>query len=1044
MLYKKSREEFDEKLFLSPPKEYRGAPFWAWNGRLNTEQLLKQIPQFHDMGMGGAHIHCRVGLDTPYLSEEFFQNVKECQKEFKKENMLCWLYDEDRWPSGTAGGYVTQEKKYRACFLVVEPYGYSEKEDDKYMAAAQAVRSKDRRSLGVFEVILDQNGYLKKYRQTDPGHSKNDNLWQVWMEISGDTPWFNNQAYVNTMDKDAVNRFIELTHEQYYKHLGNEFGKSIPAIFTDEPQTVHKEFLRTPFEKKPVILPYTADLEETFRVKYGSSLLEHLPELIWESAENRLSRIRYLYHRHICERFSEAYCDNIAAWCGKHGLALTGHMLNEWTLYSQTMAVGEVMRPLKDFTVPGMDMLCDRRELSTAKQVQSISRQMGREGCMSEIYGVTGWDYDFRNHKLAGDWQAALGVTLRVPHLTWFSMSGEAKRDYPASIGYQSPWYKEYHFIEDHFARLNTVLTRGTPEVKIGVIHPIESYWIYWGNQEQTSSVRQMMEENFEHMINWMLYGLLDFDFISESVLDEEEKEQRGKAFIMGEMLYDVVIVPGCITLRNNTYERLRKFRDSGGNIIFAGNIPGYIDAKKDDRVEKLADKCTCIEFNRSSLYDHLEKYRDIDISVRPMDGIDPTRMKQRENGTRSNNMFYQIRKEGKDKWLFVCHVNRPANEHITYTEELKITVKGEYTPVLYDTLSGKITELGAEYDNSGDTLITAYTSSHDSLLFKLLPGRSERGEILKYNRIQNMKELPCPDKFILEEENCCLLDTAEYAFDNEEWQTEEEILRIDNKLRKRLDYPLRMEAWAQPWTDKTVEIPEHRISLRFRVLSDIEENNVLFAGENLETSEVICNGVKTILQDEGFYVDECIRKYSGLSLKKGENIIQISMPFMKKTNLEWYYLLGNFGVKVMGKEKKIQEYPSQIYYGNYVDQGFPFYAGNFIYETAVETEKGDFWLEISHYKGALIQVQIDDGEFRNLIFAPYRINCGAVSKGRHKIRIKVYGNRVNAFGAVHNADASEKWYGPNIWRTEGNKWCYEYQLKEMGILTTPVYSVVQ
>ena len=89
MLYKKSREEFDEKLFLRPPKEYRGAPFWAWNGRLNTEQLLKQIPQFHDMGMGGAHIHCRVGLDTPYLSEEFFQNVKECQKEFKKENMLC-------------------------------------------------------------------------------------------------------------------------------------------------------------------------------------------------------------------------------------------------------------------------------------------------------------------------------------------------------------------------------------------------------------------------------------------------------------------------------------------------------------------------------------------------------------------------------------------------------------------------------------------------------------------------------------------------------------------------------------------------------------------------------------------------------------------------------------------------------------------------------------------------------------------------------------------------------------------------------------------
>lgn len=151
-------------------------------------------------------------------------------------------------------------------------------------------------------------------------------------------------------------------------------------------------------------------------------------------------------------------------------------MMNEWTLYSQTMAVGEVMRPMKYFTLPGMDMLCDRRELSTAKQVQSIARQMGREGVMSEIYGVTGWNFDFRNHKLAGDWQAALGVTVRVPHLSRVSMEGEAKRDYPASIGYQSPWYQEYSYIEDHFARLNTAMTRGKPKVAVGIIHPIESY----------------------------------------------------------------------------------------------------------------------------------------------------------------------------------------------------------------------------------------------------------------------------------------------------------------------------------------------------------------------------------------------------------------------------------------------------------------------------------------------------------------------------------------------------------------------------------------
>lgn len=108
-------------------------------------------------------------------------------------------------------------------------------------------------------------------------------------------------------------------------------------------------------------------------------------------------------------------------------------------------------------------MLCNRKEFTTAKQAQSIAHQYGRNKMMSEEYGVTGWDYDFRGHKFQGDWQAALGVTLRVPHLSWVSMRGSAKRDYPASISYQSIWFKEYGYIEDHFARLNTALMRGKP-----------------------------------------------------------------------------------------------------------------------------------------------------------------------------------------------------------------------------------------------------------------------------------------------------------------------------------------------------------------------------------------------------------------------------------------------------------------------------------------------------------------------------------------------------------------------------------------------------
>jgi hypothetical protein len=1049
MLYKRNICKFDYSLFAHPTKEYRGAPFWAWNCKLDRETLLEQIDYFEEMGMGGAHIHCRVGLDVPYLGEEFFDHVSACEKRMKEKDLLCWLYDEDRWPSGSAGGLVTREEKYRARFLVFEPEQVKSSRQEGIVAAAKAVRSGNKKFLGSFFICLSGEGQLIKYEKIS---SKSDRLnleanhpegtiWSAWLEISGDTPWFNDQAYVNTLDKKAIDKFIALTHEAYFRHLGKDFGKTIPAIFTDEPQTCHKEILTDPLDEQPVIMPFTDDFEETFQTKFNVSVLNHLPELVWELEDGRISQIRYNYQRHVCERFSQAFGDNIGKWCEEHNIALTGHMLNEWTLYSQTMALGEVMRPLKHFTIPGIDMLCDRRELSTAKQTESIVHQMGREGMMSEIYGVTGWSFDFRNHKLSGDWQAALGVTVRVPHLTWVSMAGEAKRDYPASIGYQSPWYKEYRYIENHFARLNTALTRGRPEVNVGIIHPIESYWLYWGNQKQTGSMRQALESNFENLISWMLYGLIDFDFISESVLAEEEKAQCSDRFVMGEMRYNVVLVPGCITLRKSTLDRLETFQKDGGKVMFLGEIPKYLDGEISRRPSEFAKKCIKVEYNAGRILDCLESYRMVDITSTFMEGVDSTRMKHRENGTRTNNMFYQMRAEGDKKWLFVCHVNKPVNEHITFTEELKIIVKGEYQARYLNTLNGEILELGADYVN-GDTVITAYTSAHDSLLFHLSPGRRTKGYQFKYHQPENVHSLPQPEAFKLEEENCCLLDQAEYSFDGGEWESREELLRIDNLFREKLGYPLRMEALAQPWTRQIEEEQEHVLKLRFNIYAETDVDEVMLAGEYIPYSEILWNTKKIIYKDAGWYVDKCLSKCRIPGIKKGINVLELVIPFNSKTNIEWCYLLGNFGVMVLGREQRIMAMPRKIYYGDFALQGLPFYAGNLVYETTVETEEGKLWIETSQYRGALLQVQVDDKEFENLIFAPYRLNCGRVKAGRHNIRIKVFGNRANAFGAVHHADDSEVWYGPNLWRTRGNKWSYEYQLEKMGILTTPMYWV--
>lgn len=52
--------EFSIEQFQQPDARYRGAPFWAWNNKLNIEQLVKQVSYFKKMGFGGYHIHCRV------------------------------------------------------------------------------------------------------------------------------------------------------------------------------------------------------------------------------------------------------------------------------------------------------------------------------------------------------------------------------------------------------------------------------------------------------------------------------------------------------------------------------------------------------------------------------------------------------------------------------------------------------------------------------------------------------------------------------------------------------------------------------------------------------------------------------------------------------------------------------------------------------------------------------------------------------------------------------------------------------------------------
>ena len=225
----------------------------------------------------------------------------------------------------------------------------------------------------------------------------------------------------------------------------------------------------------------------------------------------------------------------------------------------------------------------------------------------------------------------------------------------------------------------------------------------------------------------------------------------------------------------------------------------------------------------------------------------------------------------------------------------------------------------------------------------------------------------------------------------------------------------------------------------RYLIRSEVEVTDAYLALEKKDDWEVSVNGAAVSMEDCGYFTDECIRKVALPVLPAGENEILVKVPYGEKTDLEWCYLLGSFGVRLEGDDACLTECTKKLFYGDYTYQGLPFYAGNVDYQFTIHTEEGRYGLCISKFRCPLMKVSVDGKECDVIIGAPYTANLGVLSAGEHKVTVCSYGNRVNAFGQVHNCDEQLTWYGPNSWRSVGAAYAKEYQLRRMGILKAPV-----
>ena len=996
-----------EEEFLNPGSWFRGKPFWAWNGKLDPVELRRQVRVLKRMGMGGGFMHSRVGLDTEYLGPEWFECVRTVLDECRKNDLEAWLYDEDRWPSGAAGGMVTKDPRHRQRHLRMDVLKAPPKESGNLIA--------------VFRGTLERYFFRHDSRGRD---------FLAFSEaVEQPSPWYNGQTYLDTLSKEAVRSFIDNGYAPYMGDpaLKREFGKRVPGIFTDEPN--YGQYYRHAWLKHTrgvFTVPWTGQLIEEFKRRYGRDLVKHLPSVILKTDDPEDQIVRYCYHDLIAAQFVEAFAAQIGAWCKKRNLLLTGHVLEERTLKSQTGAVGSVMRFYEHMQAPGIDILTQFRiEYETAKQCASVLHQTGRKWMLSELYGCTGWHFSFEGHKHSGDWQAALGVNIRCQHLAWYTMQGEAKRDYPASIFFQSPWWKEYPVVEDYFARVSSQLSRGEPVRDVLVVHPLESQWLFpaaGGNAAAENSLQASMEQ----ARNILLQNQVDFDYGDEEMMSRLCRVLAGQPprLKLGKAVYSAVVVPPCLTLRKTTVAILTKFQRAGGKVIFLGKPAALVDAVPSPAVRNLALKCRNTPLKDAPIIEALDNERAVRLA---------------SHGKNVPGALIMLRQDGGDQILFIANTDRQNGY-----DPVRVTLRQPGAVEEWDPTTGKrslVSRNAAVFDT------TLHPSG--SRLFVIRRKPSAGLALAQKLRVTRQHRLPGRAAPVqLSEPNAVVLDLPRFKIGKGSWQGPLEILKVDQLARAALGVPKRGGAMCQPWARPKIEGARKSKPVQLEYRFDVREIPGGALSLALETPGRFCaalNGV-TLTADEnsGWWVDPCLKLLSvpAGALRKGENRIELDIDYTEDDGLETCFLLGDFGVKLVKNRPVISAPVRTLKPGNWCGQGLPFYSGSVTYRFTTDLRprgKERAFLSFEGHRSALIKVFVDGKPAGHAPWPPFEVEITNFARTGAEIAVEVFPGRRNAFGPLHLADSNPSWTGPAQFVTEGKDWRDAYHLHPYGLMKPPV-----
>ncbi|MBB6673105.1 glycosyl hydrolase [Cohnella nanjingensis] len=1038
--------------FRAPPPAYRTAPLWVWNDEMSESVIDFQLRELKNHGFGGAFVHPRPGLVTEYLSEDWFDKWAYALDAAKRLDLKLYIYDENSYPSGFAGGHVPAELP--DCLATSVTYrieSIARFRDGQGSAPKWVVNSN---FLRAYAVSVAENGReLSAIRRDltdvpqEEWHLHGE--WILSLEIvpPQTMSWLGGFAYVDMMRPEVTQAFLKSTYEAYYARFGADFGSRIPAIFTDEPAVTGSGI----YNVKKTELPFSYWFAAEFEKRRGYHLLDHLPALFknvpYDGYVKDPVKVRYDYYCTVRELWVENSIQPIARWCEEHGVAWTGHFLeNFWPLAGGMMVSPSIMSAYEYFQWPAIDLLLgsplrDKPTddlLVTLLEAKSVANQFGKTRVLCEAYGAGGWDSALEDYKRMGDWLFVHGINFLNPHYTLTTTAGARKRDHPQSFDWREPWWEDYTGMNDYNGRVSYLLSQGATKQRILVLHPTTTGYLVPKEEEDSDIMWNKPPLNpdmrsYLAMLQALTAGQWDFDLGDEFIMQRHGRVRRDRLAV-GKQEYGIVVVSGDTrNLNASTMDLLQAFLGAGGIVLAAGEPGPYIEGeRKPEAYRALAA---------------LPGYRSVDGwpgLERELARTLPKRIKSASPWPLGMAHMRRELDDGLTVYFFVNH-SMGAYESFVELEGGRLekwnpwngetesvayarTAFGVGLPMRLNRNESLLLVVGRvpEADAPADENATSMSGTTAAGYAKFANGTKAGGDAQPFSET---RPLSAPLLAVEPEEpNVLVIDYCDLSVDGKTYK-DMNTIEAGHALFRHRGFN------QNPW-DNSVQFKRRILdrnafgegsgfsaTYRFDAGAGLPDEPLYLVAERTACYALEVNGRPAAWLPGEAWLDHHhgaadIRPF----LREGANTLTLTAArFDVRLEVEPVYLRGAFAVGSADGAWRL-EAPKPVALGAWTGQGYPFYPGAFRYRYALEVprdaasvlavlpedlEATACSLFVDGIRVGLIG--IDDGGRADL--APY------LAAGTHEVTLRVCGGLKNLFGPHHDPDRSRRTAWPNMWR---------------------------